>query len=50
LEEEQRDINARLRDGQIYAHDPALATQLAQRSAAIDDDLLACLERQEALS
>jgi ABC transport system ATP-binding/permease protein len=50
LEEEQRGIAARLADGKLYANDPALATQLAQRSTAIDDELLACLERQEALS
>ncbi len=50
LEQEQQAINARLADGRLYASDPALAMQLAQRSAAIDDELLACMERQEALS
>jgi ABC transport system ATP-binding/permease protein len=50
LEAEQHAINARLADGKLYASDPALATQLAQRHAAIDDELLAALERQEALS
>lgn len=50
LEEEQKTIHARLADGKLYANDPALATQLAQRSTAIDDELLACLERQEALA
>ncbi len=49
LEEEQKAISARLADGKLYANDPALAAQLAQRSTAIDDELLACLERQEAL-
>jgi ATP-binding cassette subfamily F protein uup len=50
LEAEQTTINKRLQDGKLYADDPALATQLAQRSTALDDELLACLERQEALS
>jgi ABC transport system ATP-binding/permease protein len=50
LEQEQQGINARLADGKLYVNDPALALQLAQRSTAIDDELLACMERQEALS
>jgi ATP-binding cassette subfamily F protein uup len=50
LEAEQASIQKRLQDGSLYANDPALAAQLAQRSAAIDDELLVCLERQEALA
>ena len=50
LETEQKDINDQLADGSLYAKDGALATQYAQRVAAIDDELLACLERQEALA
>ena len=47
---EQASIQKRLQDGKLYANDPALAAQLAQRSTAIDDELMACLERQEALA
>lgn len=50
LEQEQADLQAKLADGSLYAKDGALATQYAQRVAAIDDELLACLERQEALA
>jgi ABC transport system ATP-binding/permease protein len=50
LEAEQAKIGRQLHDGSLYAKDPALAAQLAQRSTAIDDELLACLEQQEALS
>jgi ABC transport system ATP-binding/permease protein len=50
LEAEQAKIGRQLQDGKLYANDPALAAQLAQRSTAIDDELLACLERQEALA
>jgi ABC transport system ATP-binding/permease protein len=50
LEAEQAKIGRQLQDGKLYASDPALAAQLAQRSTAIDDELLACLERQEALA
>jgi ABC transport system ATP-binding/permease protein len=50
LEKEQAQIAAQLQDGSLYATDPSRAAQLAQRSAEIDDELLACLERQEALS
>jgi ABC transport system ATP-binding/permease protein len=50
LEAELAKIGRQLHDGSLYAKDPALAAQLAQRSTAIDDELLACLEQQEALS
>jgi ABC transport system ATP-binding/permease protein len=50
LEAEQAKIGRQLHDGTLYAKDPALAAQLAQRSTAIDDELLACLELQEALT
>jgi ABC transport system ATP-binding/permease protein len=50
LEAEQAKIGRQLQDGKLYASDPALAAQIAQRSTAIDDELLACLERQEALA
>jgi ATP-binding cassette subfamily F protein uup len=50
LEAELAKINRQLEDGSLYAKDPALAAQLAQRATAIDDELLACMERQEALS
>jgi ABC transport system ATP-binding/permease protein len=50
LEAELAKIHRQLEDGSLYAKDPALAAQLAQRATAIDDEMLACLERQEALS
>jgi ATP-binding cassette subfamily F protein uup len=49
LEQEQAELQAQLADGRLYAEDGALAAQYAQRVAAIDEALLACLERQEAL-
>jgi ATP-binding cassette subfamily F protein uup len=49
LEAEQAAISARLADGTLYARAPAEATALGQRHAAIDDELLAALERQDAL-
>ncbi|MBK0390958.1 ATP-binding cassette domain-containing protein [Ramlibacter algicola] len=49
LEQEQAAIQAQLRDGSLYASDPALAATLAQRNAAIEDDLMAALERWDAL-
>ena len=49
LEAEQASISARLADGTLFAKAPAEATALSQRHAAIDDELLAALERQEAL-
>ncbi len=49
LEAEQAAIDARLADGTLFAKAPAEAAALSQRHAAIDDDLLAALERQQAL-
>jgi ABC transport system ATP-binding/permease protein len=49
LEAEQATISARLADGTLFAKSPAEATALSQRHAAIDDELLAALERQEEL-
>jgi ATP-binding cassette subfamily F protein uup len=49
LETEQRDIATLLADGTLYASDNARALGLAARSAKIDEELLAALERWEAL-
>jgi ATP-binding cassette subfamily F protein uup len=49
LEAEQKEINLLLADGSLYAIDNARAMKLAQRSAEIDDALLAALERWELL-
>jgi ATP-binding cassette subfamily F protein uup len=50
LEEEQRSLREALSDPQIYIRDPQQAATLHARDAEIDDALLACLERWEALS
>jgi len=49
LEQEQRDIHEALADGRMYADDPERAMQLAARSTAIEDELMAVLERWEEL-
>lgn len=49
LEQEQRAIQAELGDGAIYGKDPQRAAQLVARSAAIEDELMAALERWDAL-
>jgi len=49
LEAEQQDANTQLADGSLYAVDNARALKLATRSAQIDDELLAALERWETL-
>ncbi|MBE7940534.1 ABC transporter ATP-binding protein, partial [Ramlibacter aquaticus] len=49
LETEQKTLQARLADGTLYASDGALAAQFAARNAAIEDELMAALERWEAL-
>ena len=49
LEAEQAAIAAKLADGSLFAKAPGEATVLSQRHAAIDDELLAALERQELL-
>jgi ABC transport system ATP-binding/permease protein len=50
LEAEQTDIRQQLNDASIYTRDPQLAATLHARDAAIDEDMLALLERQAALS
>ena len=50
LEQEQQAIRAELADGTIYARDGQRAADLHARDAAIDDELMAALERWEALS
>jgi ABC transport system ATP-binding/permease protein len=49
LEREQRAIHDELADGSLYGTDPVRAAELAQRSARIDDELMAALERWEML-
>ena len=49
LELEQKAIHDELADGNLYGRDPARAAQLAERSARIDDELMAALERWEIL-
>jgi ATP-binding cassette subfamily F protein uup len=49
LEAEQKAIDQRLADGNLYVSDAAQAAALAQRHAAIDDELLATMERLEIL-
>jgi ABC transport system ATP-binding/permease protein len=49
LEEEQKIVHEELADGTLYASDPVRAANLSERSARIDDELMAALERWEAL-
>lgn len=49
LESEQAEINTLLADGSLYAIDSARALKLVTRSAEIDDELMAALERWEEL-
>jgi ATP-binding cassette subfamily F protein uup len=49
LESEQKEIAELLADGSLYAIDNSRALKLAQRSAEIDEALLAALERWELL-
>ena len=49
LEDEQKRIQSELEDGSLYANDAARAGQLGARNAQIDDELIAALERWEAL-
>ncbi|MEK7948516.1 ATP-binding cassette domain-containing protein [Pigmentiphaga sp. YJ18] len=49
LEAEQQELNGKLADGSIYRDDPAGATAIQQRLAAIEDELMARLERWELL-
>ena len=50
LEAEQAQVRAKLADGSLYSSDPALALQLTQRDAELDELLLAAMERWESLS
>jgi ABC transport system ATP-binding/permease protein len=49
LEREQREITERLSDGSVYRDDPQEAGRLAERSAAIEEQLMHALERWEEL-
>jgi ABC transport system ATP-binding/permease protein len=50
LEAEQKTVQTELQGGQLYGTDPKRAATLAQREAAIEEELMLCLERWEALS
>ena len=50
LEQEQKNIEKRLSDTQLYTRDPAQASELGQRAALIEEELLDVLMRLEALS
>lgn len=49
LEAEQREIDAQLADGSLYASEPQRAAELGARHAAIEEALMTALERWEAL-
>jgi ATP-binding cassette subfamily F protein uup len=49
LETEQSNLRVQLSDPDIYIKDPLGAAALHQRDAAIDEELMICLERWEAL-
>ena len=49
LEAEQAKTRQLLQDGKLYTRDPQAASQLHARDVAIDEELLAALERQESL-
>jgi len=49
LEEEQKALTARLEDPALYRQSPQAAQAVSTRLAQIDDELLALLERWEAL-
>jgi ATP-binding cassette subfamily F protein uup len=49
LEQEQKAIHEELADGSLYVNDVARASRLSERSAQIDDELTAALERWETL-
>ena len=49
LELEQKDLGALLASAELYAEDPVRAEAAQMRYAQIDDELLAALERWEAL-
>ena len=49
LEQEQKAIQAELAVGKVYSQDPGRAQQLAVRSEQIEEELMAALERWDAL-
>ena len=49
LERQQQTVQSELAAGLVYRDDPQRAAQLVQRSAQIEDELMAALERWEAL-
>ena len=49
LEQEQKAIQAELAIGKVYSEDPGRAQQLAVRSEQIEGELMAALERWDAL-
>jgi ATP-binding cassette subfamily F protein uup len=49
LEAEQAELSQRLADASLYQTDPAAAQKASDRLAAIDDELMAMLERWEGL-
>jgi ABC transport system ATP-binding/permease protein len=49
LEQEQKAIQGELADGSLYAREAERAQRLSERSAQIDDELMAALERWETL-
>ncbi|MBS0317665.1 MAG: ABC transporter ATP-binding protein, partial [Proteobacteria bacterium] len=49
LEQEQREIHDALADGSLYGSDAKRAAALAERSTEIENELMAALERWEAL-
>lgn len=49
LEAEQKDIADALTDSSLFSRDNARALALSARNAALDDELMAALERWEAL-
>jgi ABC transport system ATP-binding/permease protein len=50
LETEQTTLRAELADGSLYVADPKRAVHLQTRDVQIDEELMGCLERWEALS
>jgi ATP-binding cassette subfamily F protein uup len=50
LEAEQKTLGEKLASTELYANEPAQVPALQARYAQIDDELLAALERWEALS
>jgi ATP-binding cassette subfamily F protein uup len=50
LEQEQKDLAALLASAELYAEDPPRAEAAQMRYVQIDDELLAALERWEALA